>query len=354
MRDFWPRLLLAPIFGTVIPLTTGLIDLTRHDTGELLLSFAWFTATAWLVWEGNRRIYLRLPHREDWLGRPWRRIATLLGAIVLFTIPVSTILLGLWRFVTGDDGLGPFALPTAVLAIVTSVMIVTHVYETVFLLRDWESDRMRSARLERARVESEFEMLRREVDPHFLFNNLNALVHLIEQGHPQALPFIDALSASYRYVLEARHTQLVTLEAELAALRRHLVLTNIRYADAVALTIDVARDRLRSLWLPPVTLGELLQNAVKHNQLTTASPLHVTVTLEATTLLFANDHRPRSRHSSTTGLGLRNLAERHWLATHLKLEWGAVEERFVVRLPLATADPLTAPGVKDSPAESHA
>lgn len=353
VRDFWPRVLLTPVFGTVIPVATGLIDPARHNTAGLLFSFIWFTGTAWVVWEGNRRIYLRLPHREDWLQRPWRRIRTLLGAIVLFTIPVSSALLLIWRLVTGDTGARPFAMPTAVLAIVTSVLVVTHVYETVFLLRDWESDRLKSARLERARMESEFEVLRREVDPHFLFNNLNALVHLIEQGHPQALPFIEALSASYRYVLEARSTQLVTLQTELAALRRHLILTNIRYADAVALTIDVPRESVGRLWLPPVTLGELLQNAVKHNELSTASPLQVTVSLHGTTLVFANEYRPRRQPFTSTGLGLRNLAERHGMATGLRMSWQVADDRFVVHLPLAVEGPAGQTEA-DSRAGSHA
>jgi two-component system LytT family sensor kinase len=335
LRDFWPRVLVSPVFGLAIPVSTGLIDRSRHSASGLVLSFAYFTLTAWLVWEGNRRIYLRLPHRQDWLRRPWRRIVTLLGAVVLFTIPVSTTLLVGWRMVTGDPGLRPHALPTAVLAIVTAVVIVTHVYETVFLLHDWESDRLRNARLDRARTEAEFEMLRREVDPHFLFNNLNALVHLVETGHPSAVPFIDALSATYRYVLEARHRPLVTLAEELEALRRHLVLANIRYGDMLRLTIDVPASEAARLLVPPVCLGELLLNTVKHNRVSAEAPLAIDVRLNGATLAMSNDYRPLTHRPRSTGLGLENLAERHRFATGRRPTWGVEGGRFVVRLPLA-------------------
>jgi two-component system, LytTR family, sensor kinase len=340
LRDFWPRVLLSPVFGVVIPLTTGLIDPARHTSAGMALSFLYFSVTAWLVWEGNRRIYLRLPHRQDWLDRPWRRILTLLGAVVLYTIPASTLLLVMWRLYTKDPGMRPHALPTAVLAIVTAVVVVTHVYETVFLLHDWESDRLRNARLDRARTEAEFETLRREVDPHFLFNNLNALVHLIEIGHPSALPFIDALSATYRYVLEARHRPLVTLAEELEALRRHLVLANIRYGDVLRLRIAIDEQDATRLLLPPVCLGELLLNSVKHNAATAERPLDIDVRLNETTLEMSNEHRPLPHRTASTNLGLENLAQRHRFATGLQPTWGIENGRFFVRLPLAAGPPV--------------
>lgn len=334
VHDFWPRVLVSPILGALVVNLSGLIDNTRHSTATLTASYAWFAIVAFLVWEGNRRLYFRLPRREDWLLRPWSRLGRLLTAIGLFTVPVSAILLWFWREATGDHGTRQYALTTALLAIVALVIAITHVYETVFLLKDWESDRLRSARLEHARLQTELESLGREVDPHFLFNNLNALAHLVERGSDLSPWFIRTLSATYRYVLECRGRPLVSLAEELEALERHRALAHIRYDDSVRLDVEVQPETARDMMLPPVSLAELFQNALKHNTLASDRPLHISVRVEGATLIFENELRCRSKPASSTRVGLTNLADRFRMAVGRPIVWAAEPDRFVVRLPL--------------------
>src|SRR5687767_12329462 len=277
VHDFWPRVLASPILGALVVNLSGLVDHSRHSSGGLVASYAWFALVAFVVWEGNRRLYFRLPRREDWLLRPWSRLGVLLALISLYTIPIAFLLLWIWRAVTGDPGTRQHALTTALFAVVALVIAITHVYETVFLLRDWESDRMRSARLEQARLQTELESLGREVDPHFLFNNLNALAHLVDQRSDVAPWFIRTLSASYRYVLECRGRTLVRLAEELEALERHRALADIRYAGSVRLDVRVQPADAHQLLLPPVSLAELFQNALKHNTVAADLPLHIRV-----------------------------------------------------------------------------
>ena len=345
VHDFWPRVLASPILGALVVNLSGLIDHARHSRGALIASYAWFALVAFLVWEGNRRLYFRLPRREDWLLRPWSRLGLLLAAITLFTIPVTAVLLWVWREATGDAGSRQYAFATALFAVVALVVAITHVYETVFLLRDWESDRLRSARVERARLEAELESLGREVDPHFLFNNLNALAHLIDQRSEAAPGFIRTLSATYRYVLECRGRTLVPLADELDALERHRALADIRYAQGVRLHVEVQPADARELRLPPVSLAELFQNALKHNTVAPDLPLHIRVRVDGTTLIFENDLRRGPKAARSTGIGLANLRERFRIATGGAIVWGTEEDRFVVRLPLvrsaAAARPAT-------------
>src|SRR5215204_5071204 len=136
VHDFWPRVLASPLLGALVVNLSGLIDHTRHSPGGLAASYAWFALVALLIWEGNRRLYFRLPRREDWLLRPWRRLALLLAVIFLYTIPIAVALLVAWRAATGDPGTRPHALATAIFAVVAFVIAITHVYETVFLLAD--------------------------------------------------------------------------------------------------------------------------------------------------------------------------------------------------------------------------
>jgi hypothetical protein len=343
VHDFWPRLLASPILGALIANLSGLIDNARHSTPALVASYAWFAAVAFVVWEGNRRLYFRLPRREDWLLRPGKRLAMLLAVISLYTIPIATALLWIWRQVTDDPGTRQHALATALFAVVAVVIAITHVYETVFLLRDWESDRLRAARLEQARLQTELESLGREIDPHFLFNNLNALAHVIDQRDQRderselAATFIRNLSATYRYVLECRGRRFVRLAEELEALERHRALAEIRYSGCVRLDVQVDASDASHLYLPPVSLAELFQNALKHNTVGADVPLAIRVRVEGTTLVFENDLRSIGKPARSTGIGLSNLSERFRIATGRPVVWAMEEKRFVVKLPLVNS-----------------
>jgi hypothetical protein len=349
IRDFWPRLLASPFLGALVANVSGLIDHTRHSTGSLVTAYLWFAAVAFVVWEGNRRLYFRLPRREDWLQRPWRRVGLLLAVICLYTIPVAALLLWIWREITGDAGTRQYALATALLAVVALVIAITHVYETVFLLRDWESDRLRSARLERARLETELESLGREIDPHFLFNNLNALAHLVDERSELAPWFISTLSATYRYVLECRGRTLVPLAEELEALERHRTLAHVRYRGQVHLDVRIPPDAGDRFRLPPVTLTELFHNVLKHNTVAAEFPLRIRVHVDGETLVFENDLRLGLESTNSTGIGLPNLSERFRIVTGRTVVWGADGDRFVVRVPLVAMPAATDRSIESEP-----
>ena len=223
----------------------------------------------------------------------------------------------------------------------TVVVIITHVYETVFLLAEWDSARLRAALLEQERLRAELTALSREVDPHFLFNSLHSLAHLVEHRSSDAVPFIEALGDSYRYVLAARSRTLVPLSEEIAALRRQHLLTRIRFGGAVQIELrDLPAAVTDALQIPPVTLSELLTNALKHNTVTADHPLTLALRLEGQTLVVENACRPEAiRHSSFVirqceHVGLSNLADRHRLATGQTVTWEERDGRFTVRIPL--------------------
>ena len=104
VHDFWPRVLASPVLGALVVNLSGLIDHAQHSKTGLIASYAWFATVAFLIWEGNRRLYFRVPRREDWLLRPWRRLGVLLALISLFTIPFAAATLSGWRFLIIPEG----------------------------------------------------------------------------------------------------------------------------------------------------------------------------------------------------------------------------------------------------------
>jgi hypothetical protein len=335
--DRLARLVVAPLLGVLVPPLAGLIDHTAHSTTGLAASYIWFMAVAIATWQGNLVLYLHFQDRTAWLTRPWHRVRLLVGLICLFTIPFTTLALWGWATFTEDPSASWARIGVAVLLVVLAVIFITHVYETVFLVREWESDRMRSERLQRENVEAELDALKSEVDPHTLFNNLNALSHLVEKGSPQTTAFITALARCHRYLLQVRTRRLVPVSDELALLDQFVTLIGIRYPGALAVDVQADLETAGRAFMPPVVLPEILQNAVKHNDLSSERPLRVSIRLDGDRLLVSNTLVPRGPQDgaeSSTGVGLDNLARRCRLLVGTPARWGRLDGQFVVSLPL--------------------
>ncbi len=332
--DTAARLIITPLVGIAVPNLSGLINNSAHSPEGLFASYLWFIAVAFMTWEGNLRLYLRFQDRTAWLTQPWHRVRLLVGLILLFTIPFTGLALWAWSIVSGDPSASARSIAMSVITVVAAVTFITHVYETLFLVREWEGDRQRNARLQRLNVEAEILALRSEVNPHTLFNNLNALTHLVEQRHPRASAFVAALAGSYRYLLRTGPQRLVPLADELELLDQFLSLVTIRYADSLKVAVHADAQAVRRWCIPPVVLPELLENAVKHNEFATDNPLEIEVRLDGDRLTVSHDKRPRRTTAPSTGVGLENLAQRFRLTTGVAARWGETGGRFVVTLPL--------------------
>lgn len=342
LDDKWARLLLSPALGIGIALASGVVTPARYGAWQMAAHGVYFSVSSFLVWEGNRRFSFRARRRYSWFEHPWRRIGLILATIGLYTVPALTSLLLAWRLVTHDPGATPGAITTAVAAAVLAVVLITHVYETIFVLREWDSARLRGERLERARLQAELDALHREIDPHFLFNGLNSLAYLIESSPDKALEFVEALAASYRYVLDTRQRRFVRLEEELRSLMRFRTLASLRFGPAVRLDVAVSADAAQEWQLPPLSLQELLENALKHNWFDAAHPLDLRVRQDGAFLVVSNVLRPRPAANST-GVGLANLDNLVRLSTGRGLERRVDGERFEVRVPLMPASESLAP-----------
>jgi sensor histidine kinase YesM len=338
--DTAARLLVTPIVGAVVPNLAGMVHHGSHSPAGLLATYAWFITIAYVTWETNLRLYLRFQDRTAWLTQPWHRVRLLIGLICLFTIPFTGFSLWLWAYASEDPNATWRSIATAVITIVAAVTFITHVYETLFLVKEWGSDRALGERLQRENVEAELQALKSEVNPHTLFNNLNALSHLVEHGHPRASAFVAALAASYRYLLKTGSQRLVPLADELALLDQFLSLVTIRYADGLKVHVRVDAESASRWHIPPVALPELLENAVKHNDFTSDNPLEIEISLDGDRLRIAHEMRPRRTTVSSTGVGLNNLAQRFRLTTGVAARWAESGGRFVVMLPLVASDGL--------------
>lgn len=314
-----------------IPWLFGLYGDVAVGSPVFFLGQVMFLALSFALWQGNRWLLFVTADRFDWLDRPVHRVLRLLAGIVLFTVPLTVAVIAAW-FHVGRGGLVDFATVQSVaLMNVVCVVFVAHVYETVLLLKARESDVVRIAKAERALLESELLALRRQIDPHFLFNCLNTLGALVEEDRERALTFNQSLAGMLRYLLETGERVLVPLEHELAFVAQYATLMSLRHGEAFRLEIS-GTPAVGGL-VPPTSLQLLVENAVAHNRASQREPLVVRLELGACEVSVSHPKRPRP-DSRGTGLGLKNLAERLRLAERGTLVVRNDADHFSVRVPI--------------------
>ncbi len=197
---------------------------------------------------------------------------------------------------------------------------------------------MENERLKNENLTTRYNMLVGQINPHFFFNSLNSLSMLVREGHGEkALTYIDQLSYTFRYILHNGQSTLIPLAEELRFLDAYGFLFRIRYADKLFIDVDV-EERYRAWLLPALSLQPLVGNAVKHNAITTARPLHISVRAADGWLEVSNPRAPKLEAEPSTGIGLENLRNRVRLITGRDIEIIDTAAAFTVRLPLQNPD----------------
>lgn len=192
--------------------------------------------------------------------------------------------------------------------------------------------RQQAAQLQEENNAARYAALQTQLNPHFLFNSLNALVAEIEYDPAQAIRFTRNLSDVYRYVLQAQNRPLTTLGDELTFAAAYLYLHQVRLGACLRCRTEVS-DAVLECRLPPLTLQLLIENVVKHNSLTTTYPMEISIIVAGDWLIVSNTLRPR-KNAESTGVGLRNLSARCRIMLGRVPEVVQTETSYTVKIPL--------------------
>lgn len=193
---------------------------------------------------------------------------------------------------------------------------------------------VQTERMEKETAQAQFMALRNQVNPHFLFNSLSILSSLVEVDPSLSVRFINQLSKAYRYILEQRDNERVSLRTELEFIQAYIFLLRIRFDDKLQVTIDVPETDANRYAIAPLTLQLLIENAVKHNQMSASHPLVVSIYRDQDYLLITNPIQLRPATDSSTGVGLQNIVNRYLLLTDKPVWVGEEDGLFVVKIPL--------------------
>ncbi len=204
----------------------------------------------------------------------------------------------------------------------------------IFFYHQWTDALKREQRLREEQLIFQYETLKSQVNPHFLFNSLNTLSSLVYRNPELSDQFIGKLSSIYRYILENVDSEMVNLSSEIEFVRKYFELQQVRDNGKIDLKINASSPE--NYKILPISLQLLMENAFKHNAATREQPLRMEISLHETDRMieFRNNYQPKQQMEGSSGIGLKNLAERMKLTIHRELEVQKSNMTFLVRVPI--------------------
>ena len=215
-----------------------------------------------------------------------------------------------------------------------TLTIVT-VFHVVYFYNRYQKNKIKEQKVIAGAASAKFDALKNQLDPHFLFNSLNVLTSLIEENPENAQKFTTSLSKVYRYVLEQKSKELVTVDEELNFARTYMSLLKMRFEDSIIFEIPDKASNPESK-VVPLSLQLLLENAVKHNMVTTTKPLHVIIYEDGDYLVVMNNLQPKQIVKKSSGVGLENIKQRYQLLSKRIVHINQREKDFAVAIPMLT------------------
>lgn len=213
-------------------------------------------------------------------------------------------------------------------------IIAVGIHEAIYSYNKWKESLQREYVLKELHMQRQLDVLKQQVNPHFLFNSLNSLISLIGENPERAEAFAEELSSVYRYVLRANDQNLTDLKTELEFIRSYYHLLKTRHGQGLNLVVSVD-DRFSQYRLPPLTLQLLVENAVKHNIILPEQPLTIEIDTDDEGNLFVRNNLQQKRmHVLSNGVGLTNILAKYEILGHPVPTVQEAEGQFIVALPL--------------------
>ncbi len=337
-KDILNKWLIVPFLGSVvIAFFTELGPVRRGEWHEyiesLVVSFTYWSLLA----NGNDYFICQIDKRYSWLEAPVTRAVLGLITMFLVTMVISTVVLYvLIVFYFGydfikvweHDGFAMYIIPVSI------TLVISLWLHGKNFLDEWRQAAIDVEKLKTENAKSKFESLRSQVNPHFLFNSLNALSTLVYADQAKAVEFIQKLSGVYRYVLEQQSEEVVEVQKELDFLKSFAYLNSIRFGDNFKVEYTGFEDQTNG-FVPPVVLQMLVENCIKHNEISKEYKLSIQVRKEGETIVVENNINPLDApRVDSNGLGLSNIVSRYEMLSDRKVEIEHTKESFIVKLPI--------------------
>lgn len=284
----------------------------------------------------NSYYYDGVGQRYDWEKEPKKRLW--IGAVgsIVITLLVFAILRYVMFFYFEGWSVTEFMAreePTAYIIALVITLVASLFIHAFYFYRALQKKQVKEQKIIAGTASARFDALKNQLDPHFLFNSLNVLTSLIEEDPHAAQKFTTSLSKVYRYVLEQKNKDLVSVDEELNFARTYVRLLKMRFEDSLDFEIPEKASNTEAK-IVPLSLQLLLENAVKHNIVTAAKPLHLKVFEKNGMLVVKNNIQEKQVVKKSSGVGLQNIRQRYSILTDREMQITDEGGEFSVSLPM--------------------
>lgn len=324
--------LIALVFSALVSymfIGNSLFRFTNDSVKGLLFGFL----LAMLMWKGNQLIEWLVRRKFPWEKNPKKTflidVIFSVGYVIVAVILLNWGFYGLLYDYDIFSNFGTFWFQILIEIFIS--LLITMGFYLFFFVKWLTIYRVNEERLKKESLELKFDVLRKQVDPHFLFNSLSVLSSLIETDKERALEFISQFSDIYRYVLSRNEQELVPLAEELGFARSFINLNRIRHGSKLNVEWNV-NDK--SGYLIPLSLQLLLENCFKHNVISTQQPLFISIIREGNYLSVSNKRQPKPDSTASTGLGLDTIRKRYAYLSDIPVIVDYSDNLFTVKLPV--------------------
>ncbi|MBI9068348.1 MAG: histidine kinase [Salinivirgaceae bacterium] len=331
------RILLAIVIGSVAKFSADVIYqliYTRYPLWQPVGAYISVIVIALIIIEVFLRIENKLNAKLNWKKN--RRLRFWCQLIFQGTVAlvITAIFRAIFLFFIFNDNLVVFS-DEAI--IISGVLTITIFYNLIsywfFVFNQWRFSLAEIERFKKENAEFQFDMLRSQVNPHFLFNSLNTLSSLMYENVDIAADYIRKLSQVYRYVLENRQVEMIPLENEIEFINSYKYLFELRFKDRLHIHINIEPKDTNKM-IVPMTIQMLVENAVKHNVISQKHPLQIDVFSEDGWLKVKNSLKKKTPEGYSAGMGLMNIKSRYGFVSEKKIQIIETAENFEVIVPL--------------------
>jgi two-component system, LytTR family, sensor kinase len=335
LKDTILKVVFIPLLGLLLPLYSGLFVIHQYSLHQIVFSLLYFIVISLFNWEGVVRIIA--------VARTYRilkeKIFLKLFVLALLAVSWSVLFTGLtatlWQLMFLPAMQWPFVYNYAIMYAAVAALLVP-IYEAAFLSKERELDVKIVNQLDEERVSAEMTSLKNELDPHFIFNSLTTLSHLIHTDAEKAYLFNSKLAQVYKYFLLHKERELISIHSELEFIEDYYFLLRIRHDEKIKLHINLNGTDGGKNMIVPYALQILVENAIKHNEFSAENPLNITLCVNNKCIQVANTVKPKPYMVSSTNVGLKNLSLRYKLICNKKIRVEKDNRNFIVKLPLIT------------------
>src|SRR5215213_5804400 len=322
------------LLGITFPLLSAIINYQNYSVIELLGSALYFFFIALIISIGCVWIVNRLRRSFTINSNPYSRIALYAGITAVFTITFTSVLLWGWLKISKESFSWSQLWKASFISAVFAVAYVL-AYEIIILSKERILDTKIVDQLDKERAVAELSALSNELDPHFMFNSLTTLSHLISTDVGSAYLFNQKLAQVYKYILMNKNREMISLQNEIEFIEDYFFLLKLRHDDKLELDLRLDRVDNHKNMVLPCALQVLVENAIKHNEFSKKSPLQIRIQMNGSYIKVMNNVSPKL-HTGSTKVGLRNLSNRYKLVCNKDIIIEQYKNYFIVKLPLIT------------------